>query len=831
MKRRNVLVILAFVLGICGVTAGCSDDSSSSGKKEEAGCQCSDTQKCIDNVCYNLSDLCGDVKCKSDEKCSDNICVPIKEDPAQDLCGDVKCKSDEVCRDNKCVLQSELCGDILCNADQTCLNSKCIDNNSLCGTSVCNDLQVCNNDECISKDKICGESVCLEAESCREGSCVSTELICGSLLCESSQSCINSECIESDLICGAEICTTDQICQSGQCFDKDKICGDYVCSSVQVCLEGSCVAEESLCGGIVCEGSQICVDSKCQEPTPAEILLDLGSSPVVSENGTKVVVKVSLATKPEADVNITITSSDEGEVAVDLASMTFTPDNWNVPQSVDLIGVDDDIIDGSVEATITFAAVSEDAEYNIQSTKVITNEDNDKAALIVNSTGTSLAEGSTESAEFSVVLSAQPAANVVVQLTSTDSTAIIIDGESTITFTPDNWYLPQPITVKPVDDELADGTQSATIVLSSTSEDSNFNMLSGETEAYLVTDNESAGVVLAASATTLKADSNSADISVSLTVAPTSDVTVTLATTNDITASLSETTLTFTTANWNTPQTVKVETTDFMAALKALTEETISATASSIGAYNGIKGNDINLKIYAFTSLDIEKPRTCEMLFVELLPGKYKLEVWGGQGGSDGPGGGKAGQSGGKGGYAAGNITLTTKQKVYYMIGEYSLDFNNHPGATPCNGGGVNSGSSTGAGGGGATHMAATELGALSNYESSLSDVYIVAGGGGGAGDYAAGGSGGGESGGQGVGSNSGAGGTQTIGYKFGAGEPASGQNPGGGGGWYGGKRSNGGVQAGGGGGSGYIGGVSDGVMEAGVQTGDGKARITLLDE
>ena len=48
----------------------------------------------------------------------------------------------------------------------------------------------------------------------------------------------------------------------------------------------------------------------------------------------------------------------------------------------------------------------------------------------------------------------------------------------------------------------------------------------------------------------------------------------------------------------------------------------------------------------------------------------------------------------------------------------------------------------------------------------------------------------------------------------------------GGGGGYYGGGT---GEYAGGGGGSGYIGGVTDGTMQNGVQTGHGKAQITLV--
>ena len=123
------------------------------------------------------------------------------------------------------------------------------------------------------------------------------------------------------------------------------------------------------------------------------------------------------------------------------------------------------------------------------------------------------------------------------------------------------------------------------------------------------------------------------------------------------------------------------------------------------------------------------------------------------------------------------------------------------------------------------------------------SEVYIVAGGGGGSdgGDY--GGSGGGETGGDGIDiPNSyntkgfGTGGTQTAGgtggntgiFGRGADSWSDGKDAGGGGGggWYGGGSSQNNSSPGGGG-SGYIGGVANGFMQNGVQSGHGKAVIT----
>ena len=84
-----------------------------------------------------------------------------------------------------------------------------------------------------------------------------------------------------------------------------------------------------------------------------------------TEAGGTATFDVVLSTQPTADVTISINSSDTTEGTVDVSSLTFTPSNWNVAQTVTVTGVDDSHSDGAVSFTIvTGAAVSTDANYD-----------------------------------------------------------------------------------------------------------------------------------------------------------------------------------------------------------------------------------------------------------------------------------------------------------------------------------------------------------------------------------------------------------------------------------------------------------------------------------
>ncbi len=201
------------------------------------------------------------------------------------------------------------------------------------------------------------------------------------------------------------------------------------------------------------------------------------------------------------------------------------------------------------------------------------------------------------------------------------------------------------------------------------------------------------------------------------------------------------------------------------------------------------------------------------------------VTAYGAQGGS------VNGNTGGNGGTATGTLTTTPGTMLYIYVGNQPI--NNVGGY---NGGGTCA-NTNGMGGGGATdvRVGGTDVGSR----------VIVAGGGGGVPSAwtCTGGSGGGLNGGNGTSSN----GTNYIGYGGSQGDGGAAESActngtgtpgtlgqggngstcdyggGGGGGYYGGG---GGDAGGAGGGSGYIGGVSGGTMQNGVQLGNGQLII-----
>ena len=92
------------------------------------------------------------------------------------------------------------------------------------------------------------------------------------------------------------------------------------------------------------------------EFTPVE------SSPTEGESGSYTAV---LTSPPTAPVTIPISSSNDGVSSISPSSLTFTPDNWNVPQTVTVNTSNNSSADG--DATVTIATgkpTSNDTNYN-----------------------------------------------------------------------------------------------------------------------------------------------------------------------------------------------------------------------------------------------------------------------------------------------------------------------------------------------------------------------------------------------------------------------------------------------------------------------------------
>ena len=205
-----------------------------------------------------------------------------------------------------------------------------------------------------------------------------------------------------------------------------------------------------------------------------------------------------------------------------------------------------------------------------------------------------------------------------------------------------------------------------------------------------------------------------------------------------------------------------------------------------------------------------------EEVFTAPERGKYKLEVWGAQGGGSIKNA-VSNPSSSYGGYSIGYVSLNAGDKLYVNVGGKGTDaIVGQDVAGGYNGGGIgtwdHNDNEAAGGGGGATHIA-TETGLLSTLSAKVNSILIVAGGAGGKSWSTDGGNGGGY---VALPSGDGRAANQLSGYQFGKGQDAVGTGDsnghgGGGGGFYGGYESSSNDEDAdfGGGGSGYIGNSS----------------------
>ena len=164
-----------------------------------------------------------------------------------------------------------------------------------------------------------------------------------------------------------------------------------------------------------------------------------------------------------------------------------------------------------------------------------------------------------------MVLDTQPSADVTIALSSNDAsegTAL----PAALTFTggvAGNWNVPQTVTVTGVDDALVDGniTYPVSVGDPASTGDSDYDGLSdGDTADVSVTnlDDDTAGVTVSSISGDTDESGTTATFTVVLTSQPSDDVTIPISSGDPSEGTVDQASLTFTGANWNTPQSVTV---------------------------------------------------------------------------------------------------------------------------------------------------------------------------------------------------------------------------------------------------------------------------------
>ena len=194
-----------------------------------------------------------------------------------------------------------------------------------------------------------------------------------------------------------------------------------------------------------------------------------GTDLLTTEAGDSSTFTVVLDAKPNADVTVSITGNDATENSLSEDSLTFTSTNWNTAQTVTVTGVDDDIDDGDITTTLTATASNSGGYAGTETSSVrVKNTDDDNNGVTIAQTGTTDGSGNlltTEaggSSTFTIVLDAEPTAEVTVTTTGNDATENSLSTDS-LTFTATNWNTAQTVTVTGVDDDIIDGDISTTL--------------------------------------------------------------------------------------------------------------------------------------------------------------------------------------------------------------------------------------------------------------------------------------------------------------------------------------------------------------------------------
>lgn len=196
---------------------------------------------------------------------------------------------------------------------------------------------------------------------------------------------------------------------------------------------------------------------------PGVLVTASAGSTDVSEGGETDTYALALSTRPTADV--VITASGDGQVDGTPGTVTFTPGNWKVPQTVTMTAVDDLVAEGTHTGTISHLAASADSNYNGVGVPAVLASvtDNDTAGIVVTPTSGLLTREFGTTATFTVVLTSRPTAEVAITVESSDPAEGTV-APTVLVFTPANALTPQTVTITGVDDPRVDGDVPYTVI-------------------------------------------------------------------------------------------------------------------------------------------------------------------------------------------------------------------------------------------------------------------------------------------------------------------------------------------------------------------------------
>ena len=209
-----------------------------------------------------------------------------------------------------------------------------------------------------------------------------------------------------------------------------------------------------------------------------------------TEGGDTAEFTVALTTVPTANVTVSIGTSSQCTFS---GPLTFTPSNWNTPQTVTVTAIDDFVTEAVTTCSPASVSAAGGGFAGVTATPpTFTVNDND-GQIAISVTDNTAAEAGGNTGAFRVVLTTAPTANVTVTIsTSTQCTF----ASSSLTFTTANWATGQTVTATAINDLIVEGLHSCSPA-SITGNGGGYVNVPGAPPTIFITDNDAATVTLA----------------------------------------------------------------------------------------------------------------------------------------------------------------------------------------------------------------------------------------------------------------------------------------------------------------------------------------------
>ena len=284
---------------------------------------------------------------------------------------------------------------------------------------------------------------------------------------------------------------------------------------------------------------------------------------------------VQLSSEPAADVTVDITGG--GDLTVNPNSLTFTSATWDTAKAVTVTAAQDD--DGADDTpTVVHAVADGSAEEYLGASLdglAVTVTDDEVPGVTLTPTTLTVAEGDT--ADYTVELDVPPTDDVTINITGGGDVSV---KPAMLTFTSATWDTAQTVMVTAAQDsDAVDDAQTVGHAVASSSAGEYTGVVVDGLDVT-VDDDERPGIRLTPTTLTVN-EGSMADYTVELRARPTADVTVDITGGGEV--SVSPSSLTFTSATWNTAQTVMVtaaQDTDAVDDAQTVTHAVASGSAS-----------------------------------------------------------------------------------------------------------------------------------------------------------------------------------------------------------------------------------------------------------